>query len=52
MKPNNKDPFLEKRLEKYDNWLKAGKIHAAVASPVSGGRTFPDIGRYPNAKMS
>lgn len=35
MKPNNKDLFLEKRLEKYDNWLKAGKIpYASRVVPV------------------
>jgi ferredoxin len=35
MKPNNKDLFLEKRLEKYDNWLKAGEIpYASRVVPV------------------
>jgi len=29
MKPNNQDLFLEKRLETYDNWLKAGETSYA-----------------------
>jgi hypothetical protein len=35
MKPKSKDLFFEKRLEKYDNWLKAGEIpYASKVLPV------------------
>ena len=35
MKPNNKDLFLEKYLEKYDKWLSAGEIsYASKVVPV------------------
>jgi Pyruvate/2-oxoacid:ferredoxin oxidoreductase delta subunit len=35
MEPKKKDSFLEKRLEKYDNWLKAGEIpYASRVVPV------------------